>query len=115
MVGGAAGFSGAIILASQACARSGAGLVSVISSEQTLAPLLSRQPEIMVHSYDSGDLSESLIERVERCNALAVGPGLGQGEWGKKLLNLAFKQNQISKVFDADASTLLPTWILCRI
>ncbi|GAM75278.1 NAD(P)HX epimerase [Vibrio ishigakensis] len=107
LVGGAAGFSGAIILASQACARSGAGLVSVISSEQTQAPLLSRQPEIMVHSYDSGDLSESLIERVERCNALAVGPGLGQGEWGKKLLKLTFKQNQISKVFDADALNLI--------
>lgn len=107
LIGGASGYSGAIIMAAQACARTGAGLVSVISCPETSLPLLCRQPEVMVHSFDRGELSKPAIERVERCNALAIGPGLGQGEWGEKLLSMAMKQNQTSRVFDADALNII--------
>lgn len=102
-VGGDAGSGGAIVLCAQAALRTGAGLVSVATRAAHVAPLLARQPEAMVHAVDSGEDYAPLLQRAD---VLAVGPGLGRGEWGRALLDGALRSGK-PLVLDADALNLL--------
>lgn len=102
-VGGEHGSGGAIVLCAQAALRTGAGLVSVATRAAHVAPLLARQPEAMVHAVDSGEDYAPLLQRAD---VLAVGPGLGRGEWGRALLDGALRSGK-PLVLDADALNLL--------
>jgi len=102
-VGGDAGSGGAIILCAQAALRSGAGLVSVATRAEHVAALLARQPEAMVHAVDSG---EGFAPLLRRADVVAIGPGLGQGEWGRALLDAALRAGK-PLLLDADALNLL--------
>jgi hydroxyethylthiazole kinase-like uncharacterized protein yjeF len=103
-VGGEHGSGGAIALTSEAALRSGAGLVSVATRADHVSMLLARRPEVMVHGVED---STDFVTLRERASVLAVGPGLGQGEWGHALLAAALASNK-SLVLDADALNLLP-------
>lgn len=103
LVGGDYGFGGAIMLAARAALRCGAGLVSVATRAEHLAPLLAQQPEVMVHSVtDAADLNSLL----KSASVVVAGPGLGKGAWGQELLAevLACGKPQL---LDADALNLL--------
>ena len=102
-VGGDHGSGGAIALCVQAALRSGAGLASVATRAEHVAPLLARQPEAMVHAVDSGEAFAPLLQRAD---LVAVGPGLGRGDWGRALLDAALRSGK-PLVLDADALNLL--------
>lgn len=102
-VGGDHGSGGAISLCAQAALRSGAGLASVATRAEHVAALLARQPEAMVHAVESGDAFAPLLQRAD---VVAIGPGLGQGEWGRALLAAALRAGK-PLVLDADALNLL--------
>ncbi len=102
-IGGDHGSGGAIVLCAEAALRCGAGLLSVATREANVAVVLARRPEAMARAVESGsDLSELL----NRADAVAIGPGLGQGEWGRALLQLALESRR-PMVLDADALNLL--------
>lgn len=102
-VGGEHGSGGAIVLCAQAALRAGAGLVSVATRAVNVAPLLARQPEAMVHAVEPvGDLHVLLA----RADVVAVGPGLGRGDWGRTLLDAALRSGK-PLLLDADALNLL--------
>ncbi|WP_290650973.1 NAD(P)H-hydrate dehydratase [Aquisalimonas sp.] len=96
VVGGDNGMGGAALMAAHAAARSGAGLVSVVTRSAHVPGFLAARPELMVHDPDA---LPGLLDRVD---VLVLGPGLGQGEWGDGLFRdaLAF---QGRLVLDADA------------
>ncbi|WP_369408834.1 NAD(P)H-hydrate dehydratase [endosymbiont of Lamellibrachia barhami] len=103
LIGGDRGFSGAIRLAAEAAARTGAGLVSVATHPDN-APLLNiGRPELMCHAVTKG---VSLAPLIERADAIALGPGLGRGEWGRSLYQQALASG-LPLVVDADALNLL--------
>lgn len=115
VVGGDAGMAGAPVLAARAALRTGSGLVSVATraAHAHLAPAV--QPEIM--SYGVEELDE-LNPLLERADAVALGPGLGQGEWSNALWRRVVNR-PLPLVLDADGLNLLavaPTarddWIL---
>jgi NAD(P)H-hydrate epimerase len=103
IVGGDLGMGGAVALAGEAALRCGAGLVSVVTRPEHVAPVLARRPELMVVGTDAP-------ARVEECLAkadvLAVGPGLGRAAWGQRLLERVFETGKPC-VIDADALNLL--------
>ncbi|HTA66458.1 MAG TPA: NAD(P)H-hydrate dehydratase [Xanthomonadaceae bacterium] len=102
-VGGDRGTAGAIALTSEAALRCGAGLVSVATRADHVAMLLTRRPELMARGVeDSGDFDAL----GKRATVLAVGPGLGQGEWGRALLAASLKVGK-PLVLDADALNLI--------
>ena len=102
-IGGDEGSGGAILLAAEAALRGGAGLVSVAIRAGNIAPVLARRPEAMVHAVEQGS---SLAHLLDRASIVAIGPGLGQGGWGRALLD-AVLANDVPRVLDADALNLL--------
>lgn len=103
VVGGQPGMSGAARLAAEAAARVGAGLVSVATHPAHAALLNVGRPELMCRGVPTpADLAPLLA----RASVLAVGPGLGQDDWGRGLLDAALGTG-LPCVLDADALNLL--------
>ena len=103
VVGGDHGYAGAARLAGEAAGRAGAGLVSVATRPRHVAALVASRPEIMVHGIESPD---ALATPLGRASVVAVGPGLGRGEWGASLLARIVASDR-ALVIDADAINLL--------
>lgn len=104
-IGGDLGHGGAIMLAADAALRCGAGLVEVATRAAHLSALLARRPEIMVQASESAD-AQSAAAALARADVVAIGPGLGQGEWGQAWLARAAGSG-LPPVLDADALNLL--------
>jgi len=103
IVGGDSGYAGAARMAGEAAARMGAGLVSLATQPGHAAVIAQQRPELMVHGVsDPADLAPLL----ERATVVAIGPGLGQQEWGTRLLG-AVLDTSLPLVVDADALNLL--------
>ncbi|MEG3049082.1 MAG: NAD(P)H-hydrate dehydratase [Thermomonas sp.] len=102
-IGGDYGSGGAILLAAEAALRSGTGLLSVATRAAHVPALLARRPEAMAHAVD--DVAQ-LAPLLARAGVVAIGPGLGQGDWARDLL-VAVLANDAPCVVDADALNLL--------
>ncbi len=103
VVGGNRGMGGAVRLAAEAALRAGAGLVSVATRPGNVVPVVAARPELMcLDAEDAADLGGLL----ERATVIAVGPGLGQDAWARKLLAHLLGRRQ-PLVIDADALNLL--------
>lgn len=103
VIGGDYGMAGAAAMAGEAALRCGAGLVRVATRGEHIAALVARTPEIMPLGVESGD---ELIPVLEAADVLVVGPGLGQSDWSRYLLNKALSTDK-PMVVDADALNLL--------
>jgi len=102
IIGGNNGFGGACLLATEAALRSGAGLVSVISQAAHRSSMLARCPEAM---FSAADFNTNIEALLEKCHAVVIGPGLGQDEWARNLLNQVLRSSKPT-VLDADALNL---------
>lgn len=103
VVGGEHGFAGAARMAGEAAARMGAGLVSIATQPEHAAVIAQQRPELMVHGIrEPAEMGELL----ERATVVAVGPGLGQAEWGTRLLGTIL-DTKLPLVVDADGLNLL--------
>lgn len=103
-IGGDHGTGGAIALCAEAAHRAGAGMVSAATRAEHVPVILARRPECMVRAVDS---AAGLAPLLDRCTVVAIGPGLGCGEWGKALLAAALAEG-LPTVIDADGLNLLP-------
>ncbi|MEC7296938.1 MAG: NAD(P)H-hydrate dehydratase [Pseudomonadota bacterium] len=103
VMGGAPGFGGAALLASQAAARLGAGKVTLATAHEHITASLVRCPEVMARAVrggaDAADLPAS-------ADVVVIGPGLGQESWGQAMFQSALKASS-PLVVDADALNLL--------
>ncbi|MBT77912.1 MAG: bifunctional ADP-dependent NAD(P)H-hydrate dehydratase/NAD(P)H-hydrate epimerase, partial [Chromatiales bacterium] len=108
IIGGNRGMVGAARLAGEAALRSGAGLVSVAVHPDGVALVAAGRAELMVTGVSSatGRDSSGLDQLIERASVIAVGPGLGQDDWSRGLLERIISTPQ-PKVLDADALNLL--------
>lgn len=107
IVGGAPGFGGAALLASEAAVRLGAGKVSLATAPEHVTACLTYRPEVMVHGMRS---ATGLGDLLHQAGVLVVGPGLGQGAWGQGMLQAALNESKSkSLVVDADGLNLLAT------
>ncbi|WP_321834867.1 NAD(P)H-hydrate dehydratase [Pseudomonas kulmbachensis] len=103
LVGGDRGFGGSIALSAHAALRCGAGLVSLATRPEHVAAALVRVPEVMTLGVSSAN---QLMGVLAQASVVVVGPGLGQGPWGRSLLSAA-AQAKMPQVWDADALNLL--------
>ncbi|HEX5960767.1 MAG TPA: NAD(P)H-hydrate dehydratase [Rhodanobacteraceae bacterium] len=103
VVGGDLGAGGAARMCAEAAARVGAGLVSVATREANVVAILAARPELMPHGVH---VPRNLEPLVARASVLAVGPGLGQDDWGHGLWQAALDAGKPA-VLDADGLNLL--------
>ena len=106
IIAGSLGMTGAAALTSRACLKSGAGL-TYLSTFTDCIPLLAGMvpPEVMIRDLFSGEL----FHLFQDCNAIAIGPGLGQSQESLSALNYLLDHVQHPVVLDADALNLLAT------
>lgn len=102
-VGGESGMGGAVRLCAEAALRAGAGLASVATRSEGVAALVAARPEAMTHAVEDAGALKVLIERA---TVLAVGPGLGRGDWGRALFDAAVASGK-PLILDADGIGLL--------
>ena len=103
IIGGDHGMPGAARVAAEAGARVGAGLTSIATRSVHGPTLNIARPELMCYGVEQASDLDPLLRPA---NALTVGPGLGQGEWGISLFQKAIETN-LPMVVDADALNLL--------
>lgn len=103
IIGGDHGMPGAARVAAEAGARVGSGLTS-IATRTAHGPILNiTRPELMCYGVENADDLDPLLRPA---NALVVGPGLGQCDWGYSLFEKAIETN-LPLVVDADALNML--------
>ena len=107
---GARGYSGAPVLAANACERSGAGLTQLLVPESIYPIAASRCDGAVVlplcAAEDGGfavSAADALEGPLQKANALAIGPGLGAGAEAKALVRTVVSKAKCPTVADADA------------
>ena len=103
VVAGDRGFGGAGLLAAEAAARSGAGLVSLATRPEHVTAALARCPSVMVHGLIHGSELPSLLDAA---SVVVCGPGIGRSAWGQQMLEQVIASGK-PRVLDADALNLL--------
>lgn len=103
VIGGNKGMAGSVMLAATAAARTGCGLVSVVTRQQHANVAMDSCREAMMHGAES---SQDLDTLLKRATVVAIGPGLGRDRWAKDLFAHVLELD-LPLVLDADALNLL--------
>ena len=83
LIGGTYPYGGAIIMAALAAVNSGAGLVTVATDRENIAPLHSHLPEAMAFDLEEQD---RLTEQLAKSDLVLIGPGLAENQLGLDIL-----------------------------
>jgi NAD(P)H-hydrate epimerase len=113
LIAGAYGKMGAAVLASKACLRSGAGLLTVHVPHGAYPIIQTAVAEAMC-DIDDSDLMFTGISNLEPYSAIGVGPAIGQKVNAQRGLRKLIDEVQVPMVVDADAINILglnPDWI----
>jgi len=103
VVAGRKGFTGAAFITTECTIRAGAGLTTLISSNEVQAALSSRMIEAMILDWDDNNV----IELIRKADSIAFGPGIGTSEKEERLLEQVINNSKCPIVIDADGITLL--------
>lgn len=107
LIAGSNGKMGACVLGSEACLRSGVGLLTVHTVFQGKQILHHRIPEAMAY-WDSNEdeLSGEHLPQLTGFSAIGIGPGLGTGKGTRSALEKVLESG-LPCVIDADALNVL--------
>ena len=114
IVGGSVGYTGAPYLAASAAVRSGCGLVYLGVPDSIWEVEAARCVSAMPFPLDSrwggslrGTALPAILEKLEGCGVLAIGPGLGRNEDTAKLVRQVLERTEKAVVLDADGINAL--------
>lgn len=108
IVGGSKGMSGAPAMAAQAALKSGCGLVTVAVPESLHDILETKVTEAMTlplaeeDGHFAEDAIEPILEKMQDCDALLFGPGIGRKPCIGRLLEQILRHAKIPVILDAD-------------
>lgn len=105
VVAGDRGYGGAGLLAAEAAARSGAGLVSLATRPEHVGPALARCPSLMARGVVHCNELQPLLEKAD---VVVCGPGIGKSAWGQQMLQQVLASGK-PRLLDADALNILAT------
>ena len=108
IIGGSVGMSGAGFLAAKAAMRAGAGLVEIFAPFQNRIIYQTQLPEALLTLYDPDQLDEVLLrDALSHADAVAIGMGLTQSEYAKRIVSFTLANTSIPLIADADALNLM--------
>lgn len=113
LVAGSSAMTGAAVLASKACLRTGVGLLTTHVPQKAVLPLQVSLPEAIVDADDDENIN-TYIDKLASYSAIGVGPGMGRDDASAVLLKRIIQDAEVPLVLDADALNVLgtnPTWI----
>jgi NAD(P)H-hydrate epimerase len=105
IVAGSQGMMGAATLSAKACLRSGVGKLTTHIPAVGYNIMQIAVPEAM--TYTAGKEYIEMAVNLEQYDAIGVGPGLGQHDSHKALLENIFQQCSKALILDADALNIL--------
>lgn len=103
IIGGGEGMPGAVLMAAQAAACTGAGLVTIAVHPQYAASSVSAIPEALVFPAEKPEDLEPLLQKATVC---VIGPGLGESNWAKMLWRKV-QRSSLPLIIDASALRML--------
>lgn len=113
IIAGSKGFSGAPVLAANACERSGAGLTQLVVPDTIYMAAASRCDGAVVTPVPatpqgamSSEALETILPMLARADACVIGPGIGTGEGSEELVSSVIRNADCPLVLDADALTV---------
>ncbi|MBP5744161.1 MAG: NAD(P)H-hydrate dehydratase [Oscillospiraceae bacterium] len=113
IIAGSTGFSGAPVLAANACERSGAGLTQLVVPETIYPVAASRCDGAVVTPMQasedggfSGEAFRRILPLLRKADACVVGPGLGLSEGAAGMVGFVLQNAECPLVLDADALTV---------
>lgn len=77
LIGGSMGKAGAVLLASKACVKAGAGLTTAFVPRCAYTPLQTAVPEAMAETIQKEDLLDFMPHDTQKYNAIGLGVGMG--------------------------------------
>ena len=109
IIAGSRNMAGASLLAAKAALRSGAGMVKVLAPEANRLILQTALPEALLSVYENTEEAlEEMKSGLDWCDAVVVGPGLGNTPETEALVHALIKSALVKPaVFDADALNVL--------
>jgi hydroxyethylthiazole kinase-like uncharacterized protein yjeF len=112
LLAGKRGMTGAALLAAKGAVRAGAGYATVGATADTDAAVAAALPEVLSRVVtDEDELGPEALaafsDVVERATALAIGPGLGQGDRQRRLVEETLAKIDLPVVVDADGLNVL--------
>lgn len=104
IVGGFDGYSGAAVISAIGALRSGAGLVTVAAPRNTCRAMVARIPEAMTLELPAEGIALVWppFPAAFRCDAMAIGPGLGDGDGRREIVQVVAAGFDGPLVIDAD-------------
>ena len=115
VVAGSAEATGAAVMVARGAQRTGCGIIFVATAEsvaprvdaQLIEALVSGMPEDDEGSITS-DALDAILEQAQRVSAVVLGPGMGVGEEGWRIVEGVLKETNVPVLLDADAISNLP-------
>jgi len=106
LISGSYGKMGAAVLATEACLRTGIGLLTVHIPGSGYGIIQTAVPEAMVN-IDKSDKLFSGIQDISLYNAIGIGPGIGTDKPTQAALKDLLEKCKVPVVLDADAINIL--------
>lgn len=110
VVAGSKGVTGAPVMVVEGAQRTGCGIIFLATPGSAAPDVDLRLTEALVYGTsedDSGqmdsDALEQILEQAERATAVVLGPGMGTGEEGRKLVEGLLREVEAPMLLDADA------------
>ncbi|MCX6235154.1 MAG: NAD(P)H-hydrate dehydratase [Bacteroidetes bacterium] len=113
LIAGSYGKMGASVLASKACLRAGAGLLTAHVPSHGYSIIQTAVPEAMT-SIDNSETHFTGLPDLSKYNAIGIGPGIGTEKETRNALKLLIQSTTMPILFDADAINILgeeKTWL----
>ncbi len=111
VVAGSREISGAACLCAESAYRSGAGLVKVITHNDSACVLKKSVPEALVAAYDNNTTDKELNDIIDTglawCDMVVIGPGIGTDKGAQQLVWRVLAKAQCPVLCDADALNIL--------
>ena len=108
VIAGSAGMTGAAYLSSQSAVVSGSGLVTLALPKGLNGAMEAKTTEVMtlpvddINGHISADASEEILERIDKADAVLIGPGLGRSSDAARVLKNVLSSSKVPVIVDAD-------------
>lgn len=110
IIAGSAAATGAAVMVAKGAQRAGCGIIFVVTSESVASLVDAQLTEALVSGAPengegnmTADALESILEGAERASGIVVGPAMGVGEGGRRLVQGILEGTDLPVLLDADA------------